>query len=63
MKNKNELRTETCFKRFRLLTKLKRHTCWLICSDKPVKEKLAIWYKDFAKFDKELARQDKILLK
>ena len=61
MKNKDEIRTETCFRRFQLLTKLQRHTYWLITSTKPVKEKLAIWHKDFEKFCKELARQDTIL--
>lgn len=62
MKNE-QIKTETYFKRMNLLMQLHRHTCWLITVNKPPKEKLAIWYKDFEKLTKELARQDRILAK
>jgi len=42
--------------RFQMLMKLHRHTRWLIFSKKPVKERLAIWQKDFDKLCKEFAK-------
>ena len=42
------------FERIQTLEKLKRHTYWLITSDRPVKEKMAIWSKDYEKLCLEL---------
>jgi hypothetical protein len=58
---KNKQKTQTWHERLHLLLRLHHNAKWLIVCDKPKKQKLAIWYKDFEKFSKELARQDKIL--
>jgi len=48
----------TWYEKFRMLMKLNHYTKWLLQSDKPLKEKLAIWQKDFDRLMKELDRYD-----
>ncbi len=63
MKNEIEKIDDIIIDKFTLLTMLDRRTQCLISSKNPVKQRLAIWQKDFKKFKSLLAKQDKTLIK
>jgi len=64
MKNKkiNNL-DKIIIERFILLNKLHKNTKWLIYSNMPVKQKLAIWHSDLEKFCYTLGMQDRRIRK
>ena len=59
MKNKIKKIDEIWLERYFLLNELFRKARCMICSKKPLNQRLAVWQKDFDKFVLKLYEQDK----